>query len=72
MATAPSTAAMNGDDHWFYSVSPQEKEARKLEVTCNLTAIGCISIISYRVSHKSVFTLFLLFSRVLEQVQRNF
>ena len=26
----------------------------------------------YRVSHKSDFTLFLLFSRVLEQVQRNF
>ena len=45
MATAPSTADMNGDDHWFYSVSPKEKEARKLEVTCNLTAIGCISII---------------------------
>ena len=42
MATAPSTAAMNGDDHWFYSVSPKEKEARKQEVTCNL----CISIIS--------------------------
>ena len=26
----------------------------------------------YRVSHKSDFTLFSLFSRVLEQVQRNF
>ena len=26
----------------------------------------------YRVSHKSVFTLFLLFSRVLEHIQRNF
>ena len=27
---------------------------------------------NYRVSHKSVFTLFLLFSRVLEHIQRNF
>ena len=37
VATVPRTAAMNGDDHWFYSVSPKEKEARKQEVTHNLT-----------------------------------
>ena len=33
VATVARTAAMNGDDHCFYSVSPKEKEARKQEVT---------------------------------------
>ena len=40
VATVARTAAMNGDDHWFYSVSPKEKEARKQEVTHKLTATG--------------------------------
>ena len=40
VATVPRTAAMNGDDHWFYSVSPKEKEARKQEVTHNLTYLS--------------------------------
>ena len=45
---------------------------QQLEIYCVLTYINCNGTASYRVSHKSDFTLFLLISRVLEHVQRNF
>ena len=47
-------------------------EISTIKVKENVVSVVIINLARYRVSHKSDFTLFLLISRVLEHVQRNF
>jgi len=61
------------------AIAPNYRENMKtsnpailVTITNNYTSIYKLTDRIYRVSHKSDFTLFLLISRVLEHVQRNF
>ena len=56
---------------WFCDSEMNEVLSVETLALRNLTLFLC-NLLIYRVSNKPVFTLFFLFSQVLEQVQRNF